>query len=78
MSAKIRHNKKRNTIFIYEALVRNLTKATIEKDFDTRKEILDIMKESFLPSSALARELKIYQNILETKDVEPVWELFTL
>ena len=39
MSAKIRHNKKRNTIFIYEALVRNLTKATIEKDFITRKQI---------------------------------------
>jgi len=70
MSAKIRHNKKRNTIFIYEALVRNLTKATIEKDFITRKQILDIMKESFSSRSTLARELKIYQNILETKQAD--------
>ena len=31
MSAKIKHNKKRNTIFLYEALVRELTKATVEK-----------------------------------------------
>lgn len=70
MSAKIRHNKKRNTIFIYEALVRNLTKATIEKDFITRKQILDIMKESFSSRCTLARELKIYQNILETKQAD--------
>jgi hypothetical protein len=31
MSAKIKHNKKRNTIFLYEALVRELTKATVER-----------------------------------------------
>ena len=32
MSTKIKHNKKRNTIFLYEALVRELTKATVERD----------------------------------------------
>ena len=32
MSSKIKHNKKRNTAFLYEALVRELTKATMTKD----------------------------------------------
>ena len=48
MSAKIKHNKKRNTIFLYEALVRELTKATVEKDENKRETILDIVKENDL------------------------------
>jgi hypothetical protein len=46
MSAKIKHNKKRNTIFLYEALVRELTKATVERDQDRRETILDIVKNT--------------------------------
>ena len=38
MSSKIKHNKKRNTAFLYEALVRQLTKATIKKDESEKKE----------------------------------------
>jgi hypothetical protein len=47
MSTKIKHNKKRNTIFLYEALVRELTKATVEKNPRRRKTILNIVKEHF-------------------------------
>jgi|TARA_R110000744_G_scaffold152908_1_gene267174 hypothetical protein len=67
MSAKIKHNKKRNTIFLYEALVRELTKATVERDHDRREAILGIVKEHFNVGSPLGRELRIYKNILETK-----------
>tara|TARA_Y100000592_G_scaffold100738_1_gene182414 strand:+ start:2221 stop:3051 length:831 start_codon:yes stop_codon:yes gene_type:complete len=67
MSAKIKHNKKRNTIFLYEALVRELTKATVEKNQDKREIILSIVKEHFNNNTLMGREVKIYKNILETK-----------
>lgn len=70
MSAKIKHNKKRNTIFLYEALVRELTKATVEKDQDRRETILDIVKEHFSNNTLMGREVRIYKNILETKDAK--------
>ena len=70
MSAKIKHNKKRNTIFLYEALVRELTKATVEKDQDRRETILDIVKEHFSNDTLMGREVRIYKNILETKDAK--------
>jgi len=71
MSAKIKHNKKRNTIFLYETLVRELTKATVEKDQDRRQIVLDIVKEHFAQDTLMGREVKIYKNILETKDIKP-------
>ena len=70
MSAKIKHNKKRNTIFLYEALVRELTKATVEKDQDKRETILSIVKEHFNTNTTMGREVRIYKNILETKDTK--------
>ena len=70
MSARIKHNKKRNTIFLYEALVRELTKATVEKDQDRRETILDIVKEHFSNDTLMGREVRIYKNILETKDAK--------
>ena len=70
MSAKIKHNKKRNTIFLYEALVRELTKATVEKDQDKRETILSIVKEHFNKNTAMGREVRIYKNILETKNTK--------
>ena len=68
MSAKIKHNKKRNTIFLYEALVRELTKATVERDQDKREIILDIVKEHFNKSTSMGREVTIYKNILNTRN----------
>ena len=70
MSAKIKHNKKRNTIFLYEALVRELTKATVEKDQDRREAILSIVKEHFNTNNTMGREEKNKKNILETKDTK--------
>tara|TARA_Y100000592_G_scaffold20912_1_gene32155 strand:- start:882 stop:1712 length:831 start_codon:yes stop_codon:yes gene_type:complete len=66
MSAKIKHNKKRNTIFLYEALVRELTKATVEKDQDRRETILSLVREHFNKETVMGREVQIYKNILDT------------
>ena len=70
MSAKIKHNKKRNTIFLYEALVRELTRATVDKNQDKRGAILSIVKEHFNTNTTMGREVRIYKNILETKDTK--------
>jgi len=70
MSTRIKHNKKRNTIFLYEALVRELTKATVEKDQIKREAVLSIVREHFNHETILGREVKIYKNILQTKDAK--------
>ena len=43
MSSKIKHNKKGNTAFLYEALVRELTKASIKKDENKKNVILSML-----------------------------------
>ena len=67
MSSKIKHNKKRNTAFLYEALVRELAKATMKKESNKRDTVVSIIKEFFSDKKPLARELKLYQDILATK-----------
>ncbi len=67
MSSKIKHNKKRNTAFLYEALVRELTKASIKNNNDRKNTIVSILKEFFKPGTVLSRELNLYQNIIKTK-----------
>ena len=70
MPAKIKHNKKRNTIFLYETLVRELTRATVDKDQGRRQTILGIVKEHFNNTTLMGREVRIYKNILETRDTK--------
>ena len=60
---KIKHNKKRNTAFIYEALVRELTKSVINKDADKKAKITKIIKESFSKNKNLKKELDTYHTL---------------
>jgi len=64
----MKHNKKRNTAFLYESLVKELTKSIVRKDSKRKQIVLKILKENFNKNSILKRELKIYQTILENKD----------
>lgn len=66
-----RHNKKRNTAFLYEALVRELTKTVISKDNNRRVSILSILKEHFNKSTLLYRELQLYRDVVSSTDMEP-------
>ena len=63
---KLKHNKKRNTAFLYEALVRELTKAVIKKDGERREKVLSIIKEHFPAGSPLNRELKVFEALRDT------------
>lgn len=64
---KLKHNKKRNTAFLFEALVKELTKAVLHSKRDKQKLISSIIKEHFNKNSVLGKELALYKQIYETK-----------
>jgi hypothetical protein len=67
-----KHNKKRNTAFLYEALIREMTKAVVSKDNTTKQTIVHMLKEFFAPQSILSKELVLYKTLSETEDLDPV------
>jgi len=69
---KMKHNKKRNTAFIFEVLIRELTKAIVEQNNEKKSLIMKMIKENFKGNTLLAKDLEIYKMILETKEVERV------
>jgi hypothetical protein len=64
---KLKHNKKRNTAFLFEALCKELTKAVVEKDDERKSKVLRVIKEGFKKGSVLNTELEIYKSVLETE-----------
>tara|TARA_R110000824_G_scaffold234072_15_gene422590 strand:- start:1340 stop:2167 length:828 start_codon:yes stop_codon:yes gene_type:complete len=70
-----KHNKKRNTGFIYEALVREVVKQSLKKDRTKRNMIISILKEHFNKSTLLYQDLHLYKSILETRNVEEKFAL---
>jgi hypothetical protein len=67
---RLKHNKKRNTAFVYEALVRELTKSAIKNDKNKMKIIKGIIKEHFAKDSSLKQELKVFKPLYETHGLE--------
>jgi hypothetical protein len=68
--AKFKHNKKRNSAFLYEALVQELTKSIVSKNTEEKNKIVKIIKESFGKNSLMYQELKLYRSISETNNVD--------
>ena len=66
----MKHNKKRNTAFIYETLSRELTKANVDKDNNRKAIVLTIIKEGFAGNTVLAEELSLYKHLLETRNIQ--------
>jgi hypothetical protein len=66
----MKHNKKRNTAFIYETLARELTKAIVEKDHNRKDAVLKVIKEFFSEGSILHEELELYNTLLETSNIQ--------
>lgn len=61
----MKHNKKRNTAFLYEALVKELTKCLVKKNEAGKKAILSILKEHFSKGKILNAELELYRAVSE-------------
>lgn len=67
---RLKHNKKRNTAFVYEALIRELTKSVVKNNKHKQNKIVSIMKEHFANGTELSKELDVYKSIYETKSIE--------
>ena len=67
---KLKHNKKRNTAFLYEALVKELTKAVVNKDTQKKNALVSMLKENFSVGKILQKELELIKTLSDTKKVD--------
>lgn len=65
----MRHNKKRNTAFLYQSLVNELTKAILRSDNTSKATITSILKEHFSKNSILHRQLNLYKTLCDVNNV---------
>lgn len=70
MSKKTRHNKKRNTAFLYETLVRELSKTMLTKQADRQKVVATALREHFRKGTELSKELNVYRALLESDNLQ--------
>ena len=63
---KLKHNKKRNTAFLYEVLTKEIARAVINKNIVRKNSLLALMKEHFRKGEALNKELELYRTLGET------------
>ena len=65
----MKHNKKRNTAFLYECLIRELTKAIIKENKEQQTVVKTILREFFSTGKPLRQELNLYNSLLESKEL---------
>ena len=65
----MKHNKKRNTAFLYECLIKEMTKAIVRKDETTKQTVVEILKNNFSKGSPLYNDLQQYKQLLETQNL---------
>ena len=70
-TSKLKHNKKRNTAFLYESLVRELTLAIVNKKSEQKKLIEGTLIKFFKKGTNLQKDLDSYKAIYETKNASP-------
>ena len=59
---RLKHNKKRNTAFIYEVLIKELSKASMYNLQEKKNKIVFVLKEFFSKGTPLKQELEIHQS----------------
>ena len=69
--AKFKHNKKKNSAFLYETLILELTKSILRQDKEKKSIITNLIKESFKPGTTLYQDLKLYHSLSKTQNVNP-------
>lgn len=67
---RLKHNKKRNTAFVYEALIRELTESVVKNNKNKQNKIVSIIKDHFGNTSVLKEELELYKSIYETRHIK--------
>lgn len=67
---KTKYNKKRNTAFVFEALIREGTSAILQGDHDRKNTVVKLIKKHFAPDSTLYKHLQCYQSLYETSGLD--------
>lgn len=70
------HNKKRNTAFLYEVLLREGTRGAVERNVDKIKIVKEIILEHFHPATNLYKELELYRSLLDSNIEEQYAEKY--
>ena len=66
---KIRHNKKRNTAFVYESLIREATLSILKNNTSRKQKVLSILKEHFKTGTVLRQDLDCYRSLYPNQGV---------
>ena len=69
MKMKLKHNKKRNTAFVYEALIVETTVSMLKKDNDRHRKCVEIIKKHFNSNNILSKELQCYKSLYENQNL---------
>ena len=57
-SVKFKHNKKRNTAFLFEALIKEMAKAVVDNNEERQGKIARIIKRHFQKRGVLYKDLQ--------------------
>jgi len=66
---KKKHNKKRNTAFVYEAMVREATVSILKGDHKRKEKTVNLIKRHFGQSSTLRKDLECYRSLYENQNI---------
>ena len=67
---KNKHNKKRNTAFVFEALAREATVAIIKGDIKRKAKVVSIVRKHFTGDSLLKKDLECYRSLYENQNLD--------
>jgi len=67
---RLRHNKKRNTAFLYEMLVKHCAIYSLKKNKEMVAEIKNTIKKYFRAGTPLGSELALYKTLNETHSAD--------
>jgi len=68
----MKHNKKRNTAFLFETLINEMTKAVVHGDLKKQAVTRKIISKHFRKGSSLYKELQLYRAIVDTRGLDRI------
>tara|TARA_A100001234_G_scaffold221447_1_gene237591 strand:- start:624 stop:1454 length:831 start_codon:yes stop_codon:yes gene_type:complete len=67
---KFKHNKKRNTAFLFEALIKEMAKSVVENKQERQVKIARIIKRHFQKRGILYKDLQTYKTLINLREAE--------
>ena len=67
---KFKHNKKRNTAFLFEALIKEMAKSVVDGNQERQVKIAGLIKRHFQKRGILYKDLQTYMTIINLKEAE--------